>query len=79
MRLPEISYDLHHRAREDYGEFHRLVAELRLHPDLHHRYFRMSPELFDDLLARVGPKIAKLDTTFRKAIEPAQRLAICLR
>ncbi|KAL2096773.1 hypothetical protein ACEWY4_005980 [Coilia grayii] len=53
--------------------------ELRLHSDLFQQYFRLSRELFDELLARVGPRIAKMDTPFRKAIGPAQRLAICLR
>ncbi|KAL2102239.1 hypothetical protein ACEWY4_001407 [Coilia grayii] len=66
-------------ARQQHGEFHRQVMELRLHSDLFQRYFRLSRELFDELLARVGPRIAKMDTPFRKAIGPAQRLAICLR
>ncbi|KAL2077931.1 hypothetical protein ACEWY4_025616 [Coilia grayii] len=66
-------------ARQQHGEFHRLVMELRLHSDLFQQYFRLSRELFDELLARVGPRIAKMDTPFRKAIGPAQRLAICLR
>ncbi|KAK0143023.1 hypothetical protein N1851_018864 [Merluccius polli] len=34
---------------------------------------------FDELLVRVGPRIAKEDTSFRKAIGASQRLAICLR
>ncbi|KAL2099463.1 hypothetical protein ACEWY4_005943 [Coilia grayii] len=66
-------------GREQHGEYHRLVLELRLDSDLFQQYFRLSRELFDELLARVGPSISKLDTRFRRAIGPAQRLAICLR
>ncbi|KAL2092787.1 hypothetical protein ACEWY4_012585 [Coilia grayii] len=66
-------------ARWQYGEYHRLIMELRLHDDLFQRYFRLSRELFDELLARVGPRIARENTHFRQAIGPAQRLAICLR
>ncbi|KAL2095471.1 hypothetical protein ACEWY4_010190 [Coilia grayii] len=66
-------------AWQKHGEYHRLVTELRLHPDLFQQNFRLSRELFDELLARVGPRIAKTNTQFRKAIGPAQHLAICLR
>ena len=43
------------------------------------RFFRMSPQSFDYLLTLVGPRIRKKDTNFRKAIPPAERLAITLR
>ncbi|KAL2093032.1 hypothetical protein ACEWY4_010344 [Coilia grayii] len=66
-----------HESKAEVG--HRLVLELRLDSDLFQQYFRLSRELFDELLARVGPSISKLDTRFRRAIGPAQRLAICLR
>ena len=39
----------------------------------------MTPQRFDHLLSLVGPKIKKHDTNFRKAIPPAERLAITLR
>ncbi|XP_059920841.1 uncharacterized protein LOC132467527 [Gadus macrocephalus] len=35
--------------------------------------------MFDSVLSVVGPKIARQDTTYRQAISPAERLAICLR
>ncbi|XP_076118925.1 uncharacterized protein LOC143099900 [Alosa pseudoharengus] len=66
-------------ARRECGEYHRLVMELRLDDDMFREHFRLSKELFDELLARVGPRIAKMNTRFRQAIGPAQRLAICLR
>ena len=39
----------------------------------------MSPGRFEHLLSLLGPSIKKTDTNFRKAIEPAQRLALTLR
>ena len=39
----------------------------------------MSPGRFEQLRSLVGPSIKKTDTNFRKAIEPAQRLALTLR
>lgn len=39
----------------------------------------MSPERFEHLLSLVGPSIVKKDTNFRKAIPPAERLALTLR
>ena len=39
----------------------------------------MSPERFQHLLSLVRPLIEKEDIKFRKAISPAERLAITLR
>ena len=39
-------------------------------------YFRMSPTVFDQLLALVGPTIQKTNTHYRKCIDPGERLAI---
>ena len=67
------------RKRKQRGEYHGLVQELRLDGVLFERYFRMSPDTFDELLGRMGPLITRADSVMRKAIVPAQRLAICLR
>lgn len=67
------------KLRKEHGEFHRLIQELRDHPDRFYTYFRMSPPLFDDLLEKVGPHIRRLDTNYREAISPSERLAITLR
>ncbi|RXN39390.1 nuclease HARBI1 [Labeo rohita] len=67
------------QARQQLGEYHRLVQELRLDDDRFQRYFRLDREQFDNLLSKVGPRIARQDTSYRHAIEPAERLAICLR
>uniref|UniRef100_A0A3B3T7F3 Zgc:194221 n=1 Tax=Paramormyrops kingsleyae TaxID=1676925 RepID=A0A3B3T7F3_9TELE len=65
-------------ARQQLGEYHRLVQELRLDDDRFQRYFRLDRDQFDNLLSKVGPQIARHDTNYRRAIEPAERLAICL-
>ena len=67
-----------HRSRKTYGEYHRLVMELRLDAVLFQQCFRLNTEQFDSLLTRVGPLIYKM-TTSREPIGPPERLAICLR
>nr|XP_039249583.1 protein ANTAGONIST OF LIKE HETEROCHROMATIN PROTEIN 1-like isoform X3 [Styela clava]XP_039249584.1 protein ANTAGONIST OF LIKE HETEROCHROMATIN PROTEIN 1-like isoform X3 [Styela clava] len=68
------------RKREEAGEFHALVQELRLQrPAYFKEYFRMSTKEFDKLLGIVGPKIEKLTTTYRRPISAAERLAVTLR
>ncbi|KAM3850458.1 uncharacterized protein ACN63O_019638 [Diretmus argenteus] len=53
--------------------------ELRLDAGHFQQYFRMNPGQFDELLGKVGDRIRRLDTNYREAIRPAERLAICLR
>ena len=66
--------------REQCGEFHTLVQELRHNdPEGHRRYFRMSVEEFDEVLLKVGPIIEKQQTQFRDPISAAERLAATLR
>ncbi|XP_034006688.1 protein ANTAGONIST OF LIKE HETEROCHROMATIN PROTEIN 1-like [Trematomus bernacchii] len=67
------------RKRQQRGEYHCLVQELRLDDHLFHQYFRMSKNVFDELLGKVGPLITKVDTNMHVSIGPAERLAICLR
>ena len=40
---------------------------------------RMPPEMFDELLTRVGPRITKGHTSYREPIEPGMKLALTLR
>ncbi|KAJ8349410.1 hypothetical protein SKAU_G00245400 [Synaphobranchus kaupii] len=67
------------RRRRQFGEYHRLVSELRFDWGEFREYFRVSRDQFDAILRIIGPKIIRKDTTFRESISPAQRLAICLR
>lgn len=43
------------------------------------QYFRMSNAKFTTLLDTLSPHILRQNTTYRVAIEPEQRLAVCLR
>ena len=67
------------RRRTELGEFHRLLQELRLDDNRFQRYLRLTGAQFEDLLARVGARISRLDTNYRRSIPAAERLSICLR
>ena len=67
------------RRRKDLGEYHRLVSEMRLDSSRFKQYFRMTPTVFDELLNLIGTHIQRENTSYRKCIEPGQRLAITLR
>lgn len=65
--------------RTSYGEFHHLFNELRQDTCRFYKYFRMTPDIFDDLLKQVNPLIRRKDTNYRTAISSSERLAITLR
>lgn len=67
------------RRRRQLGEFHRLLQELRLDDGRFQRYFRLTTAQFDDLLGRIGARISRQDTNYRRSISAAERLSICLR
>ena len=56
------------RRRTELGEFHCLLQELRLDDDRFQRYLRLTGAQFEDLLARVGARISRLDTNYRRSI-----------
>uniref|UniRef100_A0A673H1W4 Zgc:194221 n=1 Tax=Sinocyclocheilus rhinocerous TaxID=307959 RepID=A0A673H1W4_9TELE len=62
--------------RHKYGEYHRLVQELKLDGAKFKVYFRLITQQFEDLLSMVGPSITKMETNYRETISPAQRLCI---
>lgn len=69
------------RARSRKGEYHSMVVGdmRRLGDDqIHFRYFRMTPDRFDDLLRRVAPSITHKDT-HGSPVSPAERLSVTLR
>ena len=39
----------------------------------------MEPDMFDELVQRVGPRIGKHDTKMRKVLPPCLKLAIAVR
>ena len=60
-----------------YCQYEKLVAELREEDARGYKnYMRISPDLFQELLVRVGPSLEKGDTFMRKALRPGHRLAI---
>ena len=66
--------------RREKGEYHALIQEMRLSDhDSFYKYFRMSPQRFDQLLAIVGPALTRQRTNFRSPISPGERLAVTLR
>ena len=68
------------RSRRKQGEYHALIAEMKLRDhESFYKYFHMTPQTFSHLLSRVGPYIKRQDTRLREAIPPDERLAITLR
>jgi len=66
--------------REQLGHYNQLMVELRREdPASFQNFLRIQPEMFDELLARVGPRITKHDTNYRKALDPRTKLAATLR
>ena len=66
--------------RRQFGLCTQLLAELRNEDQTSFKNFmRMSPEMFDELLTRVGPRITKQNTNYREALDPGLTLALTLR
>ena len=67
------------QRRVMYGQYEKLLAELAAEDAKgFQNYTRISPDLFKELLERVGPRLTKTDTFMRKALESGHRLAIRL-
>ena len=67
------------RRREQYGEYFKLVQEMKNEDhESYFAYFRMLPRHFNYLLSLVKPLITKCNTR-RDTISPAERLALTLR
>ena len=66
--------------RRQFGLYARLLAELRNEDQASFKNFmRISPDMFDELLTRVGPRITKQNTNYREALDPGLKLALTLR
>ena len=66
--------------RREYGLYDQLMVELRNEdPASFINFLRMPPEMFDELLERVGPRITKQHTWYREPIDPGLKLALTLR
>ena len=63
-----------------FGHWDNLLRELRMEDtDSFHNYFRMAPEMFDEIHERVRESITKQDTNFRSALPSGLKLAVTLR
>ena len=66
--------------RLQYGQYETLMQELRNEDVISFkRYMRITPDMFDEILQRVAPRIQKQDTRFRSALPAGLKLAITIR
>lgn len=62
------------------GIYSNLMVELRAEdPASFVNYLRMPPEMFDELLTRLRPRLTKQATKFREPLDPGLKLALTLR
>ena len=64
--------------RQQFGLYDQLLVELRTEDQASFKNF-MFPEMFNGLVARVGPRITKQQTWYREPLEPCMKLALTLR
>ena len=66
--------------RRHFGLYDRLITELwREDGKSFLNFLRMPPDMFDEILERVGPRITKQRTHFRDPLDPGLKLSITLR
>lgn len=64
--------------REEHGEFHHLMDDLKKDPEKFFDYFRLSLNTFTYILESVKPELTK-HSNFRLVISPEERLTVTLR
>ena len=67
------------QSRKQQGEFFTLYPLLRDDPERFYQYFRMQPEQFDYLHARLRPSLLSEGTNYRESIDPEHKLAVTIR
>jgi hypothetical protein len=66
--------------REQLGQYDTLMRELREEdPEAFINYMRLPMELYDEVLARITPRITKSDTWWRQALDPGLKFACTMR
>ena len=66
--------------RELFGQYDTLMAELeRESRGDFASFLRMEPAMFHEILLRLTPRLTKMDSNWRKALEPGLKLAVTLR
>ena len=66
-------------CRQEYGEYHHLMPQLRRHEVKFKEYMRMNTATFDCLLELIREDIEKSTTNFRRPISAEERLVVTLR
>lgn len=75
-----VSPLLREERRFQQGWYHNLIQELEQDQLGRYRNFmRMTPDLFNEILTAIRPRIQRQDTRYRAAIPPELRLALTLR
>lgn len=78
--IPNRDYWIHpYNKKRDVLQISSLIAELRTHEDKFYNFVRMSTKTFDIILKLCKPSLTKMETNFRAAITPEERLFITLR
>jgi hypothetical protein len=68
------------RQRQTYGVYDNLLLKLRLEdPETYQNYLRVSPELFDEIVTRIAPRIQRRHYHRREPHSAGLKLAITLR
>ena len=67
------------KKREGSGAFQLVQETAMFDKEMFHRYMRMSPSAFEELLSLVATKITKKTTNYRISIPPEQRLSLTIR
>ena len=64
-----------------FGEFQTVMERLKIFGDEKRfkGFIRMDPDLFKEIVVRVGPRIRKDDTKYRQAVPVEVRIATALR
>lgn len=65
--------------RNEYGEYHHLMKQLRGDETKFIEYFRVNITQFDSILHIIKDDIEKKNLNYRKSISAEERLAVCLR
>ena len=66
--------------RRQFGLYDQLLVERRNEDQASFKNFmRMPPEMFDELLSRMGPRITKHNANYKETLDPGLKLALILR
>jgi len=66
--------------RPEQGLYDRLMVELRNEdPRSFQNFMRMPPDMFDEIVQRLTPRLTKQTTNFRVPLDPGLKVAITLR